>query len=75
MKNLKSKIVVTVFAAMLSLLFSCKDKSSRNEDSYGPTETSRDSTPTENDNATLDTSAHETGPGSATIGDTLHKND
>lgn len=75
MKNLKSKIVLIISAVMLSLLFSCKDKSSTNEDSYGPTETSRDSTPTENDNATLDTSAHETGPGSATVGDTLHKND
>ena len=56
-----------------ALLTSCKDRSSTNEESYGLTETSRDATPTENDEATADT-VHETGPGSATIGDTLHKN-
>lgn len=74
MKDLKTKIRLIVAISMLSLLFSCKDKSSTNEESYGPTETSRDATPTQNDNATLDTSSHETGPGSATIGDTLNKN-
>lgn len=74
MKNLSSKINLIAATAMLSLLFSCKDKSSTNEESYGPTETARDATPTENDEATNDTSAHETGPGSATVGDTLNKN-
>ncbi|MDV6167139.1 hypothetical protein R1T16_01800 [Flavobacterium sp. DG1-102-2] len=73
MKNLKIKILA-VSLGSLALLYSCKDKSSNNDESYGPTETSRDATPTENDNATLDTASHETGPGSATIGDTLNKN-
>jgi len=74
MKMLKSKMLFMTALAVASICFSCKDKSSTNEDSYGPTETSRDATPTENDEATMDTSAHETGPGSATVGDTVNKN-
>lgn len=69
----KIKILYVAALVMIALAYSCRDKSSTNEDSYGPTETSRDATPTENDEATADT-AHETGPGSATIGDTVHKN-
>lgn len=74
MKKLKSNMLFITAVAVASLCFSCKDKSSTNEESYGPTETSRDATPTENDEATMDTSAQETGPGSATVGDTLNKN-
>jgi len=74
MKKLKTTGLIAMIA-LSSMFYSCKDKSSTNEDSYGPTETSRDATPTENDEATNDTSAHETGPGSATVGDTLHKED
>jgi hypothetical protein len=73
MKKLKTTGLIAM-VAVSAMLCSCKDKSSTNEDSYGPTETSRNATPTENDEATNDTSAHETGPGSATIGDTLNKN-
>jgi len=74
MEKLKTTGLIAM-VALSSMFYSCKDKSSTNEESYGPTETSRDATPTENDEATNDTSAHETGPGSATVGDTLHKTD
>lgn len=72
MKKLRT-IGLIAIVAISSVLYSCKEKSSNNDESYGPTETSRDATPTENDEATNDTSDHETGPGSATIGDTLNK--
>jgi hypothetical protein len=73
MKKLTTKIGFIAIIALMELLTSCKDKSSTNEESYGPNENYRNETPTENDEATNDTSAHETGPGSATVGDTLHK--
>lgn len=73
MKKLKT-IGLIAIVALSSVFYSCKDKSSTNDESYGPTETSRTATPTENDEATNDTSAHETGSASATVGDTLHKN-
>jgi len=73
MKIFKSKIAIITVVAVIGLLCSCKDKSSTNDESYGPNENYRNETPTENDEATNDTSAHETGPGSATVGDTLHK--
>ncbi|MHA3789096.1 hypothetical protein ACX0HA_12860 [Flavobacterium hauense] len=69
----KFKIIYVLLVVITAITYSCKDKSSTNEESYGPTETSRDATPTENDKATNNTSAHETGPGSATVGDTLNK--
>lgn len=72
MKKLKTLALAAVITVSMAL-YSCKQKSSNNDESYGPTETSRDATPTENDEATNDTSDHETGPGSATIGDTLNK--
>jgi len=71
MKKLKT-IGLVALIVLSATLYSCKDRST-NEESYGPTETSRSETPTENDEATGDTVAHETGPGSATIGDTLNK--
>jgi len=74
MKKLKT-IGLIAIVALSSALYSCKDKSSTNEEPYGLTETSRDATPTENDEATNDTYAHEIGPGSATVGDTLYKAD
>lgn len=70
--NERKTICPIALVALGSLFYSCKDKSSTNKEPYGLTETSRDATPTENDKATNDTSAHETGPGSATVGDTLH---
>jgi len=72
MKKLKI-LALIAFIAISMAMYSCKEKSSNNDESYGPTETSRSETPTENDEATGDTVAHETGPGSATIGDTLNK--
>ena len=73
MKKFKTKIGIVAVIAFMAMFSSCKDKSSTNEESYGPNENYRNETPTENDEATNDTSAHETGPGSATIGDTLNK--
>ncbi|MDV6167006.1 hypothetical protein R1T16_01130 [Flavobacterium sp. DG1-102-2] len=72
MKKFKT-IGLVAIVTISTCIYSCKEKSSNNDESYGPTETSRSETPTENDEATNDTSAHETGPGSATIGDTLNK--
>lgn len=72
MKKLKTLALAAVMAVSM-VLYSCKEKSSNNDESYGPTETSRTETPTENDEATGDSVAHETGPGSATVGDTLNK--
>ena len=72
MKKLKTLALVAAITVSMAL-YSCKEKSSNNDESYGPTETSRSETPTDNDEATGDTVANETGPGSATIGDTLNK--
>lgn len=71
MKKLKT-IGLVALIALSATLYSCRDRST-NEESYGSTETSRSETPTENDEATGDTAAHEIGPGSATIKDTVNK--
>lgn len=72
MKVLKIKIAALALFA-LTAMASCKKDNVPDEESYGNHETARDQTPTENDEATNDTSDHEIGPGSATVGDTVNK--
>jgi len=72
MKRLRTKIIVIVFLALTGLLTGCKDKAEK-ADSYGSNENSEIETPTKNDDAAKDSVIRETGPGSATVGDTLNR--
>lgn len=66
------KLTGMAMVMLASLLWSCNQNEKKDEESYGDHETERSETPTPKDEATNDT-VHETGPGSATVGDTLHK--
>ena len=72
MKKCITKIFLIALLAISGLVISCKDKAEK-ADSYGPNENSEIETPTKNDDATKDSVIRETGPGSATVGDTANR--
>ena len=72
MKKLVKCLAVFMVIALTGIFTGCKDKAEK-ADSYGPNENYSNETPTNNDNATKDSTIHETGPGSATVGDTLNR--
>ncbi|MGQ2985543.1 hypothetical protein [Flavobacterium sp.] len=75
MKKQGIKLAGMALLMLASLCWSCKQNDKPDEGSYGESETERRETPTSADDATNDPDSvtHETGPGSATVGDTLHK--
>jgi len=72
MKMNVTKLAAIVLFGLCGLMTSCVEKAER-EESYGSNETSENETPTTNDEATKDTVIRETGPGSATVGDTANR--
>jgi hypothetical protein len=74
--NFKGLIACGLLFSMLCLT-SCRQGVSSNEkkdsESYGSSENARTATPTQNDESNKDTVLHETGPGSTTVGDSLHR--
>ncbi|KGO85087.1 hypothetical protein Q765_18270 [Flavobacterium rivuli WB 3.3-2 = DSM 21788] len=72
MKKFVNNLAVFMVIALTGLFVGCKDKAEK-ADSYGPNENYSNETPTNNDNAAKDSTIHETGPGSATVGDTVNR--
>lgn len=72
MKRRTTKLAAIAVIGIAGLLWGCKTEAEK-ADSYGIIENSENETPTNNDNATKDSVIHETGPGSATVGDTLNR--
>lgn len=75
MKRQGIQLAGAALMVLASLCWSCKQNDKPDEETYGDHETERRETPTQNDEATNDADSvtHETGPGSGTVGDTLHK--